>query len=264
MIKTVVIGSSGFIAPHLIKKLESLGHEVIPYHHDQELTFKEVDYIFYIAAYGNHYFQKDSQLILKSNVIDYIKLLRYTLEIPYKGLFYFSSSSVTLPVQTDYSDAKFIGEIISKRFCKKHHKPIVCIRPGSVYGEGEAEWRLFPVILKAFKDQSRLPLVEGYHDWIYIEDFINGLILVMQNCHKLIGKSVPIGTGKETSNHKIYSMLTRIVGKAPEVYETEEAKRNYDIKNWVVDPTIIKSLGWKQRYTVYKALKKLWGLLNEE
>lgn len=260
MIKTVVIGSRGLIAPHLIRKLQSLGHEVKSFHHDQKVDIKKADYLFYVCSYGNHYHQKDSYQIFKANVLDYLTLLRQTIDIQYKGFFYFSTSSVTLPVQTDYSDAKYVGEILGKRYFKKYHKPIVSIRPASVYGEGEAPFRFFPTLFKHFKSKSPFPLTEGSHDWIYVEDFIDALILIMENVQRFLGKSVPIGTGIQTKNSQIVEMMTKIAGYKIKTFSSDKVKRHYDVKNWVSDASIIKSLGWMPKYTLFEALKKLYGL----
>jgi len=257
--KTIVIGGRGLIAPYLIKKLTSLGHQVQVIHHDEDYNIKEADYIFYVASYGNHYHQKDEYKIFKANVYDYIKLLRKTNETPYKCLFYFSSSSVTLPVQTDYSDAKFMGEIISKRWVKKYKKQIIIIRPSSVYGEGEADFRFIPTLVKKYKKGEDMPLTEGHHDWIYISDFIDALILIMKNSFKLAGKSIMIGTGVSTSNSKIFDLMGKIAGKKINKFESPNVKRVYDTKNWVADATLIKSLGWKQKVSLEEGLKKTFN-----
>jgi nucleoside-diphosphate-sugar epimerase len=255
--KTIVIGSRGLIAPCLIKKLKKLKHEVSTYHHDDELTFTEADYIFFISSYGNHYHQTDTLQILEANVIDYIKLLRYSQNIPYRGLFYFSSSSVTLPVQTDYSDAKYMGEIIGKRFHKKYKKPIVSIRPSSVYGEEEAPFRLFTTAIDHVLQGTDMPITEGYHDWIYVEDFVDALVLVMQSCEQFIGRSIQIGTGHQTSNHQVLRAVMKLTGKHINLVDSDEVKRNFDTKNWVADTTVIKSLGWKQKFTLEKGLQAM-------
>jgi len=258
MIKTVIV-SQGFISSYLIKRLKELKHQVIVYHHGDKMDFTGVDYIFYTSSYGNHYHQKDQNTIFKSNIFDYIKILRDTINIPYRALFYFSSSSVTLPVQTDYSDAKYIGEIMSKRFFKKFNKPIISIRPSSVYGEGEADFRFIPTLVKKYKKGEDMPLTEGHHDWIYMSDFIDALILIMKNSFKLAGKSIAIGTGVSVSNTKIFDLMGKIAGKKIKEFESPNVKRVYDTKNWVADATLIKSLGWKQKVSLEEGLKKTFN-----
>ena len=254
--KIVVIGT-GFLGNSLIKKLKSLKYNVKVYHHDDKINIKKADYIFYLASYGNHYHQKEQDKIYKANLFDYIKLLRETVNIPYKALFYFSTSSVVLPIQTDYSDSKFMGEIMSKKFFKKYKKPITCIRPFSIYGEDEADFRFIPTAISNVKQGKDMPITEGWHDWIYIDDFIDALVLLIENSHKFIGKSFPIGTGKRTSNHEVANLVMKILDKKVKLVESDKVKRPYDTKYWVADITQLKSLGWKPKYSIEKGLKRV-------
>lgn len=254
--KTLVVGT-GFIGNRLIKKLQELKHEVTVFHHNDKIKIDKADYIFYLCSYGNHYHQKDEYQIVKANVIDYLRLLRLTKNIEYKGLIYFSTSSVILPVQTAYSDAKFIGEIIGKRFYKKFNKPIISIRPFSVFGSSEASFRFIPTIIKHLKSGEPMPLTAGNHDWIEVSDFIEAVVKIMENSQKLAGKSIAIGTGRQTSNHKVVEILEGISGKKLKIVETPNM-RPYDNTNWVADTTMIKSLGWKQNYTLKEGLTKTY------
>lgn len=262
--KKIVVVGTGFIGNYLIKKLQDLGHEVVVFHHNDKIEITDADYIFYLCSYGNHYHQKDEYQTIKANVLDYLKLLRDTKDVQYRGLIYFSTSSVILPVQTLYSDAKFIGEIIGKRFHKKYNKPVVSIRPYSVYGEGEAVFRFIPTILDHLNSGKTMPLTSGYHDWIYIEDFVDAVIAVMENSQTLAGKSVAIGTGIQTSNFDVVKTLMDVSKKTIKTRSSLKVKRTYDTKNWVADTTLIKSLGWKPKYTLCQALKKMYDGTKKE
>lgn len=260
MIKTVkstIIGS-GLIGDALAKKLTSLKHEVTLLHHDDKIKIKDADYIFYVASYGNHYSQTDEYKTFKANVFDYLNILRDTIDVPYKALFYFSTSSVTLPVQTNYSDSKYIGEVMSKKFCKKYKKPIIVVRPSSVYGIGEKPWRFFPVAINNVMDGKDMPITHGYHDWIEVDDFVEAVVLLMDNPSKVVGKSIPIGTGIQTSNHQVMGAVMKIVGKTVKLIESDTVKRKYDTVNWVADNSIIKSLGWKQKTSLEEGLLKMF------
>ena len=255
---SVIIGSNGLIAPVLIKSLKKLGHQVTALHHNDKIDIKDAEYIFYVASYGNQYHQKEPELIMKANVLDYITLLKATRNIAYKALIYFSTSSVSLPIQTDYSESKSIGEVLSRGAAKKYMKSIISVRPYSVYGEGEADNRFFPTLIRHSKSGEPMPFSDGWHDWIYVQDFVDALILVVQNAPKFIGKVVQIGTGKQTSNQEIVDMMNIISGGNLHKVESKEAKRPYDTQNWVADVTSLKALGWEPKYTVYEGLSKMY------
>lgn len=254
--KKIVIIGFGFISSYLSKRLKK-DYDTKVYHHDDKIDIKETDYIIYLASYGNHFNQQDPYKIWKANVYDYMEILKKTRDIQYRGLIYFSTSSVNLPVQTAYSESKYIGEVIGRKTNKKLNKPIISIRPFSVYGPGEAEFRFIPSIVKCLKEGKSMPLSEGYHDWIYVEDFVDAVVKIMEKSLDLAGKTISIGTGKQTSNSDIVKMLEKISGKKLKTIETPKM-RPYDNERWIADITMIKSLGWKQSYTLEEGLKKIW------
>lgn len=262
MITSIVIGSKGFLGKHLVAKLKTIGHTVIELHHDKSYEIKEADYIFYLASYGNHFQQKDKYETVKANIIDLIDLLRVTKDINYKGFIHFSTSSVTLPVQTLYSDTKAVAEVLCKRYVRKYKKPIVSVRPSSIYGEGEAEFRFIPTIIRSLKNGTTMPFTEGVHDWMYVSDFIDGVVKVMDNVQTLAGKSIPIGTGEQSSNHKVAMLLENISGIKIKIEDSAEVKRPYDTKNWVADTTIMKSLGFEPKHTLDEGLRKTYESIH--
>jgi nucleoside-diphosphate-sugar epimerase len=258
--KTYVFGGTGFIGKHLVNKLVSLGHEVILVKHDTPYTITEADYIFYLASYGNHFNQKDKFETVKANILDLVELLRTTKDINYKAFIHISTSSVTLPIQTLYSDTKAVAEVLCKRYVRKYKKPIVSIRPSSVYGPGEAEFRFIPTIIKNLG--KSMPFTEGMHDWIYIDDFIEGTLQVVDHIQKLSGKSIPIGTGKQTSNSKVVESLIDISDSSIDLIKSKSVERPYDTKNWVADTTIMRSLGFEPKYSLREGLRKTYGTLK--
>ena len=254
--KVVVYGSSGFIGSHLTERLKQLNHEVIEAHHDKPFIPTEADYIFYLSSYGNHYTQNDKYQTIKANILDLYSLLKSTRNIPYKAFIHFSTSSVILPVQTLYSDSKFVAELICKRFARKYNKNVLSVRPYSVYGPGEAKFRFIPTAMQRVKEGKLLKLTQGYHDWIYIDDFIDALISVMTNADMFIGKSVSIGTGLQYSNFEVVTILEEIIKKKANWKYSSDVKRIYDNNHWVSDNTLVSLTGWKPSTGITKGLMK--------
>src|SRR3990167_3051550 len=256
--KMIVFGSSGFIGSHLVQRLKELNHEVIEIHHNEHYKIDKADYIFYLQSYCNHYHQNDKYQTVKANIIDLYNLLKATKDLNYKGFIHFSTSSVTLPVQTLYSDSKFVAELICKRYARKYKKPIVSIRPFSVFGEGESSFRFIPTIIDHLGTGKVMKITEGYHDWIYCLDFIDTVITVINNMDKIVGKCISIGTGVQTSNLTIIRKMIDISCKSLQTKFDDSVSRTYDNSNWVADTTIIKSLGWKPKHTLEEGLRKTY------
>lgn len=276
----VITGANGFIGKNLTKIFTSLGHSVIPIaHEDLEWTtilkevFKDItpDYIIHLAAYGNHANQPDTpRQFLYSNIIGTFNLLEATVDVPYKGFINIGSSSEygkkdstmresDVPeTDTFYGASKVATVYLSRAFAKKYNKPIVTVRPFSVYGPGEAEFRFIPTIIKNLLNNTEMKVdPSGYHDWIYIDDFISGLVAVMANAEELKGEIVNIGTGKQYSNGDVVATLEMISGRNLKHSEVN-GMRTQDSHVWRANTNKLKLLGWRPETSLLDGLIKTY------
>lgn len=225
-----VSGSTGFIGSHLVKRFS----EVIPITQEvlyQPLKLQELfqrenpEIIFHLASYGNHSFQNDPQMCVMANIMATFNILSASLITPYKNFVNFSTSSVLLPKETFYSATKAGGERICKAFVSQYKRPITIVRPYSVFGEGEADFRFIPTVCRALIKDEEFPLVEEpVHDWIYVGDFLDILL-------KNLDYDSDIGSGTQITNKQIVNLLEEISGKKAKIKKVENL-RDYDSENW--------------------------------
>ena len=275
---SVISGASGFIGGYLMERLEHLQHKVIPI--PRAFLFKEKDlkeflrlnepnYIFHLASYGNHSYQISEEEIVKTNIMGTFNLLEASKNIPYKAFINFGSSSeygkkeramseYDLPeADTFYGVTKVAGTYLACAFATQFKKPIVTIRPFSVYGPGEADFRFVPTIIRCLIKQKTLFLANAVHDWIYIDDFLEGLLKVMENISLLPGEIINIGTGQQFSNEEIVGIIENFTGQKIEK-KYISCLRSYDSMNWQANNYKLKQLGWEQKYTIEAGLKKTY------
>lgn len=219
------------------------------------------DYIFHLASYGNHSNQQDINMTVFANIIGTWNMLVASKDIDYKGFIQFGSSSEygkkNLPMNegdvldpdTFYAASKAGATHLVQTFCKVTGKPTVVVRPFSVYGQGEADFRFIPTIIRSRLKNQAMDFIEGYHDWIYVSDFIEGVITVTDNIDKVLGKVVNIGSGKMASNSDIMTLLG-----SPRRNFISQITRN-DSPVWVADISLIKSLGWEPKTSLEEGLK---------
>lgn len=271
--KALISGSSGFIGSHLVKALSPM-MEVVPI--TRELLYnpsdledfleeQQPDYIYHLGAYGNHANQTDIAMIVLSNIIGTFNLLQASKDVDYKGFINFGSSSeygkklqpmkeTDLP-ETDsfYGASKVAATYLSKAFAQQYNKPIITMRPFSVYGEGEADFRFIPTIIRsALRKEEMLLDPFPTHDWIYIKDFIDALLLLVTNIDKL-RDSINIGSGEATSNQVIVAALTQISGIPLKTKRSLQMRPN-DSDLWVADITLLTLLNWKPKFTLLEGL----------
>lgn len=279
--KALITGSSGFIGKHLSDRLNAQGFQVIGLKRELFSDFNllsesiqeiKPDYIFHLAAYGNHSTQTDEDMTFSANVIYTYLLLRATANLKYKAFINFGSSSEygkkqssmheddLLEPITLYGATKASGTLLARYFALKYNKPITTVRPFSVYGEGEADFRFIPTAIRHLNKGTFMDLSpEPKHDWIYIQDFLDGVSMVVNHIEQVKGQAVNIGTGKQYSNLEVVKELERVSGKTLNLDPFgDKIMRNYDTTNWVAHINILKSFNWKPRFTLSSGLKRVY------
>ncbi len=282
--RAAITGGNGFIGKHLSDRLRGEGIEVALLSRELfgnyemlESTVKDVapDYIFHLSAYGNHSTQTDEDITFSTNIIYTYLLLKATKDIKYKAFINFGSSSeygrkhssmheddVLEPI-TLYGATKGAGTLLSRYFALKYGKPIVTVRPFSVYGEGEADFRFIPTVIRHILKGTLMDLAtEPKHDWIYIQDFLDGVLTVAKHADKMKEQAVNIGTGKQYSNLDVVKEMDKISKKILNI-DVFGNMRIYDSPNWVANINTLKSYGWSPKHTLTEGLKKTYAYYKQ-
>lgn len=275
--KAAVSGHNGFIGEHLSRALSSRGLRVmaIPqdtlYHSEalKELFEREKpEYIFHLAAYGNMASQKDISEIFAANLVSTFNMLKESLACPYRCFINFGTSSEygrktvamseqdSLGPETLYAATKAGGSHMASAFAIQYSKPIFTVRPFSVYGPAEADFRFIPTVIRSMLTGKSFPLdAQANHDWIYVEDLVEGVLRVMENASHANGDRVfNIGSGRMYSNQQVCDTLKEVTGLTYLATPLPGLRRN-DSQVWRSDNDRISKLGFTPRYTLTEGLR---------
>lgn len=274
MKKAIVTGSSGFIGQHLVTRLKEEGFTVYRITHnllDSYTKLKELvekikpDYIYHLASYGNMGNQDNDDEVIMANIIRTWTLLKATQEIDYKLFVNFSTSSVygyydapmgewlKVRPNTMYAATKAGAEYICRAFRKKHRKTIVSVRPFSVYGPGEADYRFIPTIIRNAMAKKSSNVILGNHDWIYIDDFIDGVMTITNNYLDLTKRLYNIGTGDMYSNQQVIEEISKYMDVK---YELEPKYKKQDSKVWYASTKRMDMLNYRVKTTFEEGIRK--------
>jgi len=191
--KYLITGVTGFLGKSFCEKLDEdddtiyrLDLRSLYYSDIKEIQSFQPDYIINFAA--DIY---DDEKMFKANVVNMMELLEYTKDIPYKKFIQIGSSSEygfkKFPMsETDileprnmYESTKGMATLLCQGFSNTYSKPITVVRPFSVYGKNEKPHRFIPTLIQKFKEKSSITISEGVHDFIHIDDFIEGLFKIL-------------------------------------------------------------------------------------
>jgi len=236
--------------------------------------------IFHLATYSSYRNQEDVNQIFDVAIKGTLSLLHATKEIPYKIFVNIGSSSEygfkekpmkesdLLEPISFYAAAKSGQTLLCQTFSYQYKKPIVTIRPFSVYGPYEQKDRFISTIIRSLINGETIRLTGGKQrrDFIYVDDLIDLYTKIIKNSNKLSGKILNAGTGFEYSNDEVVQTLFKVMGQKTKIEKGKFPKRMWDAPHWVADITATKKLlGWFPKYSLEKGLKANydWFLKNK-
>jgi dTDP-glucose 4,6-dehydratase len=142
-----------------------------------------------------------------------------------------------------YSSTKGAATILCQGYARQYNLDITILRPYSLYGRYEKEHRLFPALRRVFENNETMTLYNGYHDWTYIDDFIQSIHWVI-NKKGTQGEIYHIGTGNQHSNFYVLEQFRNFYGVDGNVEIKSSYTKNYDSEKWVCDTNKTRNAGF--------------------
>lgn len=224
-----VVGSTGFIGSNLVRRYRDL--DVITYVRNEDLR-SQLEYYrpnVIINAAAEIY---KPDLMFEANIGLVKTILDHVHHNPKTVFMQLGSSSEygcydrptketdLLNPQDCYSATKSAASYLCSHYAKKYDLDVVIVRPYSPYGPGERNHRLFPKIYNAFYLSQPMKLVNGVHDFCYIDDLLNGINLILESSERIPGEIINISSGKQYTNKEVLETFELVSGKkAPVEYD---------------------------------------------
>lgn len=250
MVKKILItGSNGFVGKNLVEFYQNK-YDILTLTKEDSLEnilSKQPDIIINTAANIYEY-----ETMFHTNVFLVDQLIQYVLKTKSKLIQIGSSAEYgkkekptketdSLKPVSYYAGTKSAATMMCQSAAIEFNLPIIIARPYSLYGNYEKPYRLFSKLFEAFVNNNHMVLSDGYHDFIYIKDFIQGIDTLINNEYNINGDIVNFGTGIQTSNIQLLQKFVDIFGFSPKCIEIKHSMaKSFESKTWLCDTTYAK------------------------
>jgi nucleoside-diphosphate-sugar epimerase len=264
--KIFITGTTGFIGKNLIEYYKD--HNVFEHKRYMDLPAK-LDYFKpeVIINCAADIYKPDDMWI--PNVVWVRDCLEYLKENSTTKMIQIGSSAEYGPMprasnETDrinpvdmYQATKGAATLLCQGYARQYKLDVKIARVYSAYGHHEKPHRLFSRLYDAFFNNQAMTLYDGNHDFIYINDFIRGINMLI-NAGVKHGDIINFGSGIQYSNLEVLNLWEKITGKkAPVTYEDRMAK-SFESEVWLCDTDYSKNVyGFKTEYSLEDGIRDL-------
>lgn len=193
-----------------------------------------------------------------------------------------SSNSATLFTEdtpydprSPYSASKASSDHLVRAWYKTYGLPVIITNCSNNYGPYHFPEKLIPVVIINALAGKALPIYgdgSNIRDWLYVDDHVNALLLVLQK--GVVGRSYNIGSESEISNLDLVNNICTILdhikprdrGSYSDLIKFVANRPGHD-KRYAIDPSRIRNeLGWQPVVSFDEGLKLTirWYLENED
>lgn len=296
----LITGASGFIGSVLLRRLIQQKKEVhlilrknsrtwriddllnkVTIHNSDLSNLEELteiiqkikpDIIYHLATNGAYSYQKDADQIIQTNILGTWNLLQACNSVDYElfvntgssseyGFKKFAMRETDIVEPTSYyAVTKCAQTLLCSHIAKQEQRPIVTIRPFSVYGPYEEPKRFVPTLMNAlmFNQEMNLVAPETARDQIYIDDMVDAYLKI-DELKNNPGEYFNIGTGVQSTIKEVVETAIKITKKNAQFKWGTMEGRSWDTNNWVADISKARQLlKWTPKINLEQGLKLNW------
>ena len=289
--KVLVVGGTGFIGFHLIKKCLGLNMIATSISRKKPTKFQKLNKVTYKICNLNN-FQKLKKIV--KNDYDFVVNLGGNIDHSNKEKTYKShyigvknlynslkekkiKKFIQIGSSSEYG--KIFGEVKETEVCrpkmiygksklnatkfllhqfKQRNFPVTILRFFQIYGPYQKTNRLIPYVISSSLKNKNFLCSEGsqLRDFLFVEDAVSAIIKNFNNEKITLGKIFNVGYGKPIKVKKIILMIKKIIKKGKPVFGKIHLRTDESTKIYPNLKKAKKFLSWKKQTSLQKGILK--------
>ena len=284
--KILVIGGTGFIGYHLLKKTSKMGWNSFSISRNKPKQFRRINNVKYLKANINNFINSKKKLLKNYDYI--VNLSSSSIENPrlyIKNLEeFFSTNSINkfihIGSSAEYGNIKqlphtenlkcnpssfygkqklIITNLLLNRFKKKFF-PLIILRLFQVYGRKDNKEKILPYVLNNCLKNKKFKLTKGEQtrDFCHVDDVVKVILLILKNKNKnLYGKIFNIGTGKSISIKNLVQIIKHKTNGGKPIFGAKNLTNKEIIFSRASIKKIKKFINWNPKISIEKGISDL-------
>ena len=123
----------------------------------------------------------------------------------------------------------------------------------------EKSHRFIPTLFNKFDTHGTIDIYPGVHDFIHIDDFVDGVMLICFSENIEPGEVINLGSGIQYTNLEVYENLSIIYKYELNIKLYNNLMRKFDSNNWIADITKAKEkFNFQPKYNLFTGLKQCY------
>jgi dTDP-glucose 4,6-dehydratase len=169
--------------------------------------------------------------------------------------------------QSPYSASKIGADQLAESFYCAYDLPVVTLRPFNTYGPRQSARAVIPAIISQALRREVIELgnLDAIRDLTYVGDTVRGF-LAAGEVPGIEGRTIHLGTGRETSIGELAKTIIRLVGKPLEIRVDPQRLRpeKSEVGRLVADNRLAgEALGWQPEIDLEQGLKQTIDWIGE-
>lgn len=162
-----------------------------------------------------------------------------------------------LQAQSPYAASKIGADKLAESYHLSFGLPVVTVRPFNTFGPRQSARAVIPTIISQCLSGGvvKLGSMHPTRDMSFVADTVDGFLAAA--CPEAVGRTINLGTGRETSVGELAKLIARLVGRDVEIQSASERLRpeRSEVERLLSNYTLARELiNWAPRHSLEEGL----------